>query len=184
MIKKILKHGSTAFLIIILIILLVPSWRVSFQGWFQGLWLSDSEFIAERSEVLPTDLQLWNLENKNGEHVLFNSFQGKPIILTFWATWCPSCRTELKELKQLQIEFGDQLNLISVSEESRETIASSGLADTYDFLYSTKYFPSFFQISSYPTLCIISRDGKLLFKESGAANLNSDKNISFLRGLI
>lgn len=184
MLKKIFNYGSTGLLILIIVVLLVPSWRVSFQGWFQGLWMSDLEFSATTSETLPPDVKLWNLQNGEGEELLFNAFDGKPIILTFWATWCPACRTELGELKELQNEFGRKINFVSVSEEPMEKIKSSGLSSTYDFLYATNKFPSFFKISFYPTLCIISKEGELIFKASGAGDLNSDKNRSFLEGLI
>jgi cytochrome c biogenesis protein CcmG, thiol:disulfide interchange protein DsbE len=39
-------------------------------------------------------------QNSKGVFISLNHFKGKPIILNFWATWCPPCVEELPELLQ------------------------------------------------------------------------------------
>lgn len=51
----------------------------------------------------------------NGSDVDLRSFRGKPIILEFFATWCPHCQTEVPQLKQVQEALGDRVHIISVS---------------------------------------------------------------------
>jgi peroxiredoxin len=34
----------------------------------------------------------------DGDSVRLSQFRGKPVVLKFWATWCPTCRTEMPEL--------------------------------------------------------------------------------------
>jgi peroxiredoxin len=40
------------------------------------------------------------LNDLGGQPVGISSYQGKPVILFFWTTWCPYCRKELKKLNQ------------------------------------------------------------------------------------
>jgi len=34
----------------------------------------------------------------NGEKVTLNDLKGHPMIVNFWATWCPPCRREMPDL--------------------------------------------------------------------------------------
>lgn len=182
--KKIWKHGTTVLLGVIIIILLVPSWRVSFQGWFQGLFLTQMELKEESNTPLPINVLDWVIYDDQNTATTFRNYTNKPTVLTFWATWCPPCRAELKELKTLKENYNGKVNFVSVSEESNETVKKSGLTESYDFLYTTQLYPQFFEIQSYPTLCIINKHGELIFKHAGAGALDNEKNRDFLDGLV
>ena len=53
---------------------------------------SDEAFILEDGETLAT----------------LNDYEGKYILLNFWATWCAPCRKEMPHLNALQQEFGGE----------------------------------------------------------------------------
>jgi len=50
----------------------------------------------------------FSLEAMNGETVSLTSLRGRPVLLNFWASWCPPCRSEMPAMQELFAEFEDQ----------------------------------------------------------------------------
>lgn len=44
----------------------------------------------------------FTFENEAGEKVLLSSYIGKPIVINFWASWCPPCREEMPIFQEIQ----------------------------------------------------------------------------------
>jgi len=55
----------------------------------------------------------------DGRHVSLDQFQGKVVLLDFWATWCGPCIQALPHMKQIAQDFADEpLVILSVSLDS------------------------------------------------------------------
>lgn len=54
----------------------------------------------------------FSLKALNGSQVSLNDFKGKPILLKFWATWCPSCVEELPQMEKFSEGRRDQLCIL------------------------------------------------------------------------
>ena len=50
----------------------------------------------------------------SGGTVSLVAFRGRPVLLNFWATWCPDCRAELGALGQLQAQEGGRAVVVGV----------------------------------------------------------------------
>ena len=59
-----------------------------------------------------------------GKPATLNRWQGKVLILNFWATWCPPCRQEIPSFNKLQQRFGSrQVQVVGISMETPEKVA-------------------------------------------------------------
>lgn len=77
-------------------------------GWLQHqsrlAHVPDGVHVANVGDLRP-DLALTGLDGK--EHRL-SEFQGKRVLINFWASWCGPCLAEMPALQAAQHKFGDQ----------------------------------------------------------------------------
>jgi thiol-disulfide isomerase/thioredoxin len=56
-----------------------------------------------------------------GGHVRLSTLRGRPVVVTFWNTWCPPCLTEFPELVRVHRELGPAgLYVLGVNERDQE----------------------------------------------------------------
>ena len=57
-------------------------------------------------EQQPMPLPTFSFPDLNGKQQISTQWQGKIIVLNFWATWCPACLKEIPAFIALQAELG------------------------------------------------------------------------------
>ena len=182
--RRWLKYTINSLLVLVMLTLFIPSWRSAFQTWFAGITLSNVDFEQSIEVPMPDEQKNWELVSMKGELINFAEFEGKPIVIQFWATWCTYCKAQFPDLGKLRDNFNNEVVFIAVTEEPLAQIQASGYADKYDFLYCTQLFPSFFSIKVYPTLVIMDKEMNLVYSMEGAGDINNEVNVAFLKGLL
>lgn len=162
----------------------VPTWRISFSSFMQQIFMGRTELTETMSIPLDFSQEQWILYDSEQKMYSFNEFKGKPIVLNFWATWCPGCRAELPQIQNLKNKFKNEVHFISVSNETYDVIKESGEYDTHSsFIYFSPNFSSQFDFNAYPSTFIIDSDFNIVSKLEGATKLDSKENIDFLKSL-
>jgi thiol-disulfide isomerase/thioredoxin len=62
-----------------------------------------------------------------GEEFRLSAQRDMPVVLNFWATWCPPCRAELPELKVASEQYAGQVAIVGVN-QAEATSAVAQLA--------------------------------------------------------
>jgi len=125
-------------------------------------------FAVNAGEVAPG----FSLKDVNGNAVTLNSLKGKVVFLTFWATWCPSCKEELPDLNNLQQKYADKgFTVLSICIESSETVVATYLKKhpvTFSVLVDKEGAAAeAFRFSGLPASFLIGKDGLIRYKHSG-----------------
>ena len=110
------------------------------------------------------DFSLTRLDT--GETITRSNLQGQPVILDFFASWCPSCRAEAPALQEFWREYQDEgILLLGVALND----SSQGLQDFKDEFFltypmgldETGEIAATYRVSSIPTFVFIDRAGRI-----------------------
>jgi len=67
----------------------------------------------------------------DGEPTSFAQFNGKPVIVNFFASWCAPCKAEMPTIEGLHQTLGDELAIVGLAIEgerpARETVEETGV---------------------------------------------------------
>jgi cytochrome c biogenesis protein CcmG/thiol:disulfide interchange protein DsbE len=108
---------------------------------------------APQPGAIAPDFALTTLD---GQTVRVSDLRGRPVLVNFWATWCPPCRAELPALQSAYERYGDQVTFWGVDvKESRDRVADfvpefgltlpillDGDGSVSDHLYSVRGIPT------------------------------------------
>ncbi len=82
---------------------------------FQKTW--DMAFTASFGKNAPD----FSVEDIDGKMHKLSDYQGRDVVVVFWATWCPACNLEIPHLIELRNMFAvDKLAILAISNEEPE----------------------------------------------------------------
>jgi peroxiredoxin len=109
----------------------------------------------------------FTLKDIKGRDLRLNDYKGKVVLINFWATWCPPCRTEIPDLIKLQRYYGSRrLQVIGVTYPPQELAQVSRFVQrakvNYPVALGTKETKMFFSSSeTLPMTIVIGPDGRI-----------------------
>lgn len=130
-----------------------------------GIWL-----------IEPVPAPLWRLTGLDGAQHTLQERRGTPVVVNVWATWCPPCRTELRDFQRNLDQFqrnGVQVLAVAVDEPGseatvKEFVREEGLVFTVllgDYRFTSSYNALVRRLLNrradlgIPTTFLVNRDG-------------------------
>lgn len=127
-------------------------------------------------------------EGTAGEEVELESLRGRPLVLNFWASWCPPCVRELgsfQELKAAVAARGIEATFLFVSPEEAR-VAGAFVEDNgweLPFAVELRRAPPSLGDLVLPTTFIVDRRGAIALRHRGATDWNQPEVIELLASL-
>lgn len=133
-----------------------------------GLYAQHRSSPADSPETLALNRLLsQNLPDASGQQQALSQWQGKPLVVNFWATWCGPCVEEMPELTALQKEIAP-VQILGIGVDSQENIAK--FAEKWQIRYplyvagtgATDLLRQFGnQAGGLPFTVLVGKDGKV-----------------------
>ena len=117
------------------------------------------------------------LQDINGNSIQTGSISnnGKPVIISFWATWCKPCLRELKAIHEVypdwQEETGVKMIIVSIDQAQDANKVKplvDGFAWEYDVLLDPNGdFKRAMNVQNVPHVFVLDAKGKIVYNHAG-----------------
>jgi len=130
----------------------------------------------------------FSLQDTDGNLHRLSEYRGRPVIINFWATWCPPCREEIPSMNRawhVLREEGVAMLAINVGEDE-DTI----------FVFTADYPADFpllldrsgdiigqWPVKGLPTTYVIAPDGSIAYRAIGGREWDDDDLLDVIRKL-
>ena len=101
---------------------------------------------------------------------------GKPLVINFWATWCPYCVDELPDFQGIVADYGDRVNFAFVdvddgrrekAEDAAAWLVEQGFDDLPAYYDTSQEASATFGAYALPTTVVVSAEGEILTVSAG-----------------
>jgi thiol-disulfide isomerase/thioredoxin len=135
--------------------------------------ISENQFEQYHGGLAP---QIEFFDQNNNQHTL-EEFEGKVLVVSFWASWCTICNKDMPELDKLQKDFRKKpLKVIAISEDFKgidavKSFYSANKIQNLEIFVDRKFklFEAF-QVVGLPTSFLIDKDGNIVAKAVSAVD--------------
>lgn len=128
-----------------------------------GVGLATNGQATDRQEPAPG----FQLKDISGRTVRLSDYEGKVVLLNFWATWCAPCRAEMRDLVKLQAEYQSKgLHVVGMTYPAYTRVAVRNIARrlrlNYPILLGTRGLADKYDVGEVvPTTIVVDRQGKI-----------------------
>jgi peroxiredoxin len=130
----------------------------------------------------------FELQDTEGERHRLSDYRGQPVLINFWATWCPPCREEIPSMNRAWARIAEEgivMLAINVGEDE-DTI----------FVFTADYPADFpvlldrdgeviaqWPVKGLPTTYIVDPEGRIAYRAIGGREWDDEQLLDVLRAL-
>ncbi len=140
--------------------------------------------MVEKKESEPTTQEVKTEAKKEGPMALDFTLQmtdgteftllqnlDKPILVNYWATWCPPCVREFPDLEEMYKNYKDRMHFVAInSAETKDVIETFMTKNKFTIpiaMDSDNAVGMMYGIASIPTTFIVDTEGRIVFAQLG-----------------
>ena len=133
----------------------------------------------------------FSLKDIDGHSQALADYQGKVIMLNFWATWCPPCRREIPSMDSIYQDLGDQGFVVLGINEFEDP------DHVFAYMGQLEVFPSFpvlfdrdsrvsqlYGVKGLPTTLLINKHGQVVYRAVGGRDFDHPEVRTIVRALL
>ncbi len=139
----------------------------------------------------PKDASGASFTTEDGGTATLADFEGKYVLLNFWATWCAPCRKEMPMLSELQTEFGgDDFEVLTLATGRNAVPAIEGFFDEIGVANLPAHRDPGQKVAremgvlGLPITVILDPEGREIARMQGDAHWSSDSAKAMIAGLL
>ncbi|HYO82337.1 MAG TPA: TlpA disulfide reductase family protein [Bryobacteraceae bacterium] len=158
---------------------------VLFAGFLYSIHDVFEQRVVEAGDTAPK----FSVTTEAGQRIGSTDFNGKLLMVNFWATWCPPCVEEMPSLNQFAKEMSPQgVVVLGVSIDRNEKAYRDFLArNRLAFQVSRdpeENISSSYGTFKWPETYVINREGKVVQKFVGPRDWTDPQIVSSIRSLL
>lgn len=107
----------------------------------------------------------WVLDNLKGEKIRLSNYQGQPVLLVFWATWCPYCKKLLPGIAELNDKYknkGLKIIAVNIREDWKPAVYWRNHGYTFESVLEGDSVAMIYGVRGTPGIVFIEPSGKVL----------------------
>ena len=140
------------------------------------VWMFSPSLESQENQIQLPSFE-YEVTDLTGNATTIGVGKNKVVFLSYWATWCPPCIAEMPSIQKLYENYGQQIDLVLITKENPETVSDFLTKENLDLpVYNPAMkTPQGLNDERLPTSYLIDGNGKILIKETGASDWNSEK---------
>lgn len=130
---------------------------------------------AVHKDIIGTQRPAFELEDLEGKLRNIDEWNGKVLLVNFWATWCPPCKKEMPAFIELHEQYQSQgFEVLGIALDDKESVQDfvdtlgvnyTVFASEYAGLELSRLYGN--RIGALPFSVFVGRDGKILLTKAG-----------------
>jgi thiol-disulfide isomerase/thioredoxin len=134
--------------------------------------------VFNEEDIKGKSLSMKSFQTIDGEIITLDDLIGKPTIVNFWHTACGPCIKEMPILNQIKKEYGNKVNFIAVTFETKEKVERFLTKREFDFtqIINAADFMNSIQFKVFPKTFYLDKNG-IVKKIDGAVSAEQKKDV-------